>query len=284
MLIGQFLKNIKTEYKNHYFSGLSFNSSKCKKNHIFFAIKGNIIDGNQFINNAIKNGASIIFSNSEFEGIKNNVLFLKNKNTRKLLSEFAYKINKKKPNNLIAVTGTNGKSSIADFYFQILKLNKKKVAAIGTLGIKTNNSITKALNTTMDPIELSKVLKDLKCKKINNVILEASSHGLKQNRLDGLSFKTGIFTNLSHDHLDYHKTLRDYFKAKLYLFEKLLMKKANIITDSSIPQYKKINKLALKNKFNLSTIANNRSNLNLISHEYYNDNQIVKIQFKKKNL
>ena len=284
MLIGQFLKNSKTEYKNHYFSGLSFNSSKCKKNHIFFAIKGNIIDGNQFIDNAIKNGASIIFSNSEFEGIKNNVLFLKNKNTRKLLSEFAYKINKKKPNNLIAVTGTNGKSSIADFYFQILKLNKKKVAAIGTLGIKTNNSITKALNTTMDPIELSKVLKDLKCKKINNVILEASSHGLKQNRLDGLSFKTGIFTNLSHDHLDYHKTLRDYFKAKLYLFEKLLMKKANIITDSSIPQYKKINKLALKNKFNLSTIANNRSNLNLISHEYYNDNQIVKIQFKKKNL
>jgi len=74
----------------------------------------------------------------------------------------SYGTNENKPKNLIAVTGTNGKSSIVDFYFQILKLNKKKVASIGTLGIKTNNSITKASNTTMDPIELSKVLINLK--------------------------------------------------------------------------------------------------------------------------
>jgi len=70
--------------------------------------------------------------------------------------------------------------------------------------------------------------------------LEASSHGLKQNRLDGLKFKTGIFTNLSRDHLDYHKTFGDYLKAKLYLFEKLLTKKANVITDDSIKEYKKL--------------------------------------------
>ena len=280
MLIGQFLKNSKTEYKNHYFSGLSFNSSKCKKNYIFFAIKGSINNGNKFINNAIENGAKTIISTLKFEGIKNNILFIKTKNVRKLLSEFSYKINKKRPNNLIAVTGTNGKSSIADFYFQILRLNKKKVAAIGTLGIKTNNSITKATNTTMNPIKLSKVLRDLKNKNINNVILEASSHGLKQNRLDGLSFKTGIFTNLSHDHLDYHKTFSDYLKAKLYLFEKLLIKKANIITDNSIPQYKNIKHIALKKNLNLFTISNNKSNLNLISHEYYNDKQIIKIQYK----
>ncbi len=83
-------------------------------------------------------------------------------------------------------------------------------------------------NTTVDPIELSKILSDLKGKNINNVILEASSHGLKQNRLDGLKFKTGIFTNLSHDHLDYHKNFRDYLKSKLYLFERLLNKKKEI--------------------------------------------------------
>jgi len=281
MLIGQFLKNTKTEYKNHYFSGLSFDSSKCKKNYIFFSIKGNIDNGNKFINDAIKNGAKTIISTLKFEGIKDNTLFIKTKNVRKLLSEFAYKINKNKPKNLIAITGTNGKSSIADFYLQILKLNKKKVAAIGTLGIKTNNSTTKVSNTTMDPIELSKVLRSLKKKNINNVILEASSHGLKQNRLDGLIFKTGIFTNLSHDHLDYHKTFTDYLKAKLYLFEKLLIKKANMITDISIPQYKKIKKIAIRNKFNLSTVSNNKSDLKLISHEYHNDKQIIKIQYKK---
>ena len=281
MLIGHFLKNIKTEYKNYYFSGHSFDSSKCKKNYIFFAIKGNINDGHKFINNAIGNGAKIIISTLKFEGIKNNVLFIKTRNVRKLLAELSYGTIKNKPKNLIAVTGTNGKSSIADFYFQILRLNKKKVASIGTLGVKTNNSITKASNTTMDPIELSKVLINLKSKNINNVILEASSHGLNQNRLDGLQFKTGIFTNLSHDHLDYHKTFNNYLKTKLYLFENLLTKKANVITDNSIKEYKKIKDIVLKNRFNFCTILNDKSDLNLISHEYHNDKQIIKIQYKK---
>ncbi len=281
MLIGHFFNRIKTEYKNHYFSGISFDSSKCKKNYIFFAIKGNKIDGNKFINHAIEKGAKTIVSTLKFEGVKDNILFINTTNVRQLLSEFAYKLNKNIPNNLIAVTGTNGKSSIADFYFQILSLNKKKVASIGTLGIKTNNSIKKMSNTTVDPIELSKILSDLKGKNINNVILEASSHGLKQNRLDGLKFKTGIFTNLSHDHLDYHKTFRDYLKSKLYLFEKLLIKKGNLITDNAIPQYKKIKNIAIKNKFNLLTILNNKSNLDLISQKYQNDKQIIKIRYNK---
>ena len=136
-------------------------------------------------------------------------------------------------------------------------------------------------NTTVDPIELSKILSDLKGKNINNVILEASSHGLKQNRLDGLKFKTGIFTNLSHDHLDYHKNFRDYLKSKLYLFERLLIKKGNLITDNAIPQYKKIKNIAIKNKFNLLTISNNKSNLDLISQKYQNDKQIIKIRYNK---
>ena len=129
-----------------------------------------------------------------------------------------FKINRLIPKNLIAVTGTNGKSSVADFYFQILKLNNIKVASIGTLGVKKNNSLFKLPNTTIDPLSLSQILKNLKKQKIDNVILEASSHGLVQNRLDGLKFEAGIFTNLSHDHLDYHKTMKNYLKAKLYLF------------------------------------------------------------------
>ena len=120
---------------------------------------------------------------------------------------------------MIAVTGTNGKSSIADFYFQILNLNNKKVASIGTLGVRSKNNIQKLSNTTVDPIKLGKILNHLKNQKINNVILEASSHGLKQNRLDGLFFSLGIFTNLSHDHLDYHKNFESYLNAKLYLFQ-----------------------------------------------------------------
>ena len=282
MIIGNFIKRIELKDSNHYFSGICFNSSKCKKDNIFFAIKGIKIDGNKFINHAIKNGAKTIISNQKFEGIKKNILFIRSSNVRKCLSEFAHTIYKDKPNNMIAVTGTNGKSSVADFYFQILTLNKKKVASIGTLGIKTQNYIKKVSNTTIDPIALSEILNKLKKEKINNVILEASSHGLKQNRLDGLKFKTGIFTNLTHDHLDYHKTFSDYLKSKLYLLEELLKKKANIITDMDIPQYRIIKEIALKNKYNIETISNTISNLEIISHEYHNEKQIVKIRYKKK--
>jgi len=281
MIIGNFIKGIELKHRNHYFSGLCFDSSKCKKDNVFFAIKGTKIDGNKFINHAIQKGAKIIISNQKFEGKRKNILFIKSSNVRKFLSEFAYAICKNKPKNIIAVTGTNGKSSVADFYFQILKLNKKKVASIGTLGIKTQKYIKKVSNTTIDPIALSTILNKLKKERINNVILEASSHGLKQNRLDGLKFSTGIFTNFSHDHLDYHKTLNDYLKSKLYLFEKLLKKKANIITDIEIPQYRRIKKIALKKNFNIETISYSRGNLKIISHEYNNEKQIIRIKYNK---
>ena len=112
------------------------------------------VDGNQFIKDAINNGARTIISNGKFQGLKGKVLFLKKKNIRKTLSELVHKLYKKKPKNLIAVTGTNGKSSIADFYLQILSLNKKKAASIGTLGIKTFAKNIEVTNTTLDPIKL----------------------------------------------------------------------------------------------------------------------------------
>ena len=282
MIIGNFFKKLELKYKKQYFSGLCFDSSKCKKDNIFFAIKGTKTDGNRFINHAIKKGAKIIISKQKFKGLKNDILFIKSSNVRKCLSEIAYAIYKDKPRNITAVTGTNGKSSVADFYFQILQLNKKKVASIGTLGIKTQNYIKKISNTTIDSITLSICLNKLKQEKINNVILEASSHGLKQNRLDGLKFKTAIFTNLSHDHLDYHKTFDDYLKSKLYLFENLLEKNANIITDIEIPQHIKIRDIALKKKCNIETISNNNSNLEIISHKYQDGKQLVKIRYNKK--
>jgi len=283
MLIGGFLKNTKKEFRNHYFSGLSFNSADCKKDYIFFAIKGTKSDGSKFIDDAIKKGATIIISEKKFEGIKNKVLFLRSKNVRKLLSELSYKIKKNKPKNLIAVTGTNGKSSIADFYFQLLNLSNKKVASIGTLGIRTKNNLKNVSNTTLDPIGLSKILNDLKKQRIDNVILEASSHGLKQNRLDGLKFNTAIFTNLSHDHLDYHKTFNDYLKSKLYLFEKLLKPRGSIITDSKIPEYKNLKKISLNNKFNLQVLSKSNNGIDIYSHQFKDDKQIIEIIHNQKH-
>ena len=281
MLIGDYFKNLKHEHKKHFFTGISFNSSEIEKNNIFFAIKGNKFNGSKFIKKAIANGAKTIVSEKKFEGKKKNILYINSENVRKSLAKISYQIFKDKPSNLIAITGTNGKSSIADFYHQILRLNKKKVASIGTLGIKIDRYKKSLLNTTLNPIELGKNLSKLKNKRIENVILEASSHGLKQNRLDGLLFNTGIFTNLSHDHLDYHKTFKDYLKSKLYLFNKLIKKNGNVITDRSIKEYKKIRNISSKKKFNFFSISNNDSSfLKLVSHKFDNEKQIIKLLHK----
>ncbi|MDA9752881.1 Mur ligase family protein, partial [Candidatus Pelagibacter sp.] len=251
MYLGNFINKLNKKYKKIYFSELAFNSAKVKKDNIFFAIRGTNSDGNNYINDAIKKGAKIVISDKKIKHKYKNIICIQVNNPRKLLAEISYKLLTKKPKKIIAVTGTNGKSSVADFYYQLLNLNKKRTASIGTIGIQANNKKNLVENTTLDPINLRKILNNLCKNKINNIILEASSHGLKQNRLDGLLFDIGIFTNLSHDHLDYHKNINDYFNAKLYLFKNLIKKKGIVITDTTIPQFKKIEKLANNKKLKL---------------------------------
>ena len=282
MQLKDYIPNIHKKYNKTFFSGISFDSSKVKKNHIFFAIKGNKFDGNNFIDIAVKKGATIIISERKIVKKIKNVIFLQYSNVRKLLAEVSYKIAGKIPKQLVAVTGTNGKSSVADFYYQILNLNLKKVASIGTLGIRHKGKKENLSNTTLDPIQLSTILRDLKRKKIEYVIMEASSHGLKQNRLDGLLFDIGIFTNLSHDHLDYHKNMKDYLNSKLYLFNQLIKKKGTIITEANIPQNVKIKKISSKKKLNLNLIFNKKNGIELISHKFLDEKQILKIRFNKK--
>ena len=279
MLLGNYFTNIDNSKKKIFFSGISFNSKDIKKDNIFFAIKGNHFDGNKFISIAIKKGSKIIISEKRITNPQKDILFIHTKNIRKLLAEIAFKIYKNKPNNLIAVTGTNGKSSVSDFYFQLLKLNKIKVASIGTLGVKSKNIRRNLQNTTIDPIRMGQILSKLKSQKINNVIMEASSHGLTQHRLDGLKFSSGIFTNLSQDHLDYHKNFKEYFKAKLYLFENLIGKKGNVITDETLPEFKRIKKIAISRKLKLQVLNNSKNQFQILSHSYRGEKQILKIKY-----
>ena len=280
MLLQNYIPNINKNKRTVFFSGIAFDSNDVKKDNIFFAIKGNSFDGNDYIDLAIKRGAKIIISEKKKIKKKKDVVYLHSSNVRKLLAETSYKIFDNRPKKLIAVTGTNGKSSVSEFYYQILNLNSKKVASIGTLGVKYNGKNKKLTNTTSDPIQLSSILKNLKKKKIEYVIMEASSHGLKQNRLDGLLFDVGIFTNFSHDHLDYHKNMKNYLKSKLYLFNKLIKKKGNIITDAVIPQQKQIRKISIKKKIKLNLIFEKKG-LELISHKFSNEKQLLQIRLNK---
>ena len=163
MLLGEVFKNINKKYKNIYFKNIRFNSKECKLNDIFFAIRGNNYDGNKYIYDAINNGAKIIVSSSKSQiSYKKKVLFIYNKNPRKMLSDVSSRFYKLKPSNIIAVTGTNGKTSIANFYHQIMSLNNKKVASIGTLGVLSQKFNLETNNTTIDPVNIHKILQDLK--------------------------------------------------------------------------------------------------------------------------
>ena len=279
MLLGNYFSNINKIYKNLFFSGISFDTKNIKRNHIFFSIQGLNIDGNKFIPIAIKKGSKIIVTERKVKNQKNGILYIHTKNIRKLLAETAFKIYNKKSKNLIAVTGTNGKSSVADFYYQILQLSNKKVASIGTLGVKSKNINLNLSNTTIDPLKLGQILTNLKNQKVENVIMEASSHGLKQHRLDGLKFNLGIFTNLSQDHLDYHKNLKSYLKAKLYLFESLIKKKGSVITDQKIPEFREIKKITQNKKLKLYTLNDKKNNLEVISHSFKGESQLLKIKY-----
>ena len=165
MLLKDFIPKIDKNLGETFFSGISFDSSKVKKDNIFFAIHGNKFDGNDYIDNAIKNGAKVIVSEKKNLKKRENIIFLYSSNVRKLLANISFKILGKKPKKIVAVTGTNGKSSIADFYYQILNLNLKKVASIGTLGIRYKGKKKSLINTTLDPIQLSSLLKEIRKKK-----------------------------------------------------------------------------------------------------------------------
>ncbi len=282
MHLKDYIPKLGNKFKKINFSGISFDSSKVKKDNIFFAIKGNKTDGNEYIDNAIQKGAKIIITEKKIPKKKDGVIYLYTSNVRKLLSEVSYKLIKKRPKKLIAVTGTNGKSSIAEFYFQILDLNSKKVASIGTIGLRSFKNKKTLANTTLDPIQTSLIFKELKRKKVDYIIMEASSHGLKQNRLDGLLFDIGIFSNLSHDHLDYHKSMKNYLESKLYLFNKLIKKRGNIITDASIPQIKKIKNIANTKKINLNLILDETKGIDVISHSFIGEKQFLIIKYNNK--
>ena len=277
MLLGNLIKCSKKDYQKIVVNGIAFDSRKVKQGNIFFAIKGNNISGNKFIKEAILKKASVIISNKKVNYKNYKTPVIKVKNVRKSLSEACSNYYKKKPKNILAVTGTNGKSSVANFFYQILDLNGISSASIGTLGILSKNYKKKTSLTSMDPLSLHKNLELLAKKKINNVILEASSHGLQQRRLDNLKIKTGVFTNLSHDHLDYHKNMKSYLNSKMYLFKKLLNKKSIIVTDETNKEFKIIKNVASRKRIKKITIGLTSGDIKILNNQYLGKNQIVTI-------
>ncbi len=255
MLLKNLIKKLPYKFRKLNIRGLATNSKDVKKEFIFFAIKGNKSNGENYINEAVKKGSTVIVCSKSCKYRNDKIYIIKIKKIRHFLSYIASKFYKLKPKNIFAVTGTNGKTSVAEFFYQILNINNIPVASIGTLGIRYNKKLIKTNLTSPDVITLHKNLELLKKNKIDNVIIEASSHGLDQNRLDHLKFKAGIFTNFSQDHLDYHKSMRAYLKAKLILFSKLLDKNSVVISNKSIREFSLLKKISINRKLKLLDIS-----------------------------
>ena len=283
MLLKKIIKNLPISIQKINIQGLSMDSRQIKKNYLFFAVKGAKYNGEDYIANVIRKGAKVVVCGTNCKVKNKKILIIKVKNIKKTITDACTAFYQTKPKNIIAVTGTNGKSSVADFYHQILTDQKIPVAYLGTLGIKINNKITKTNLTTLDIISIHRELKKIKMLGIENVILEASSHGLEQGRLDGLNFKTAIFTNFSQDHLDYHKNMKAYLNAKLILFSKLLGKKKYIVTDNEIPEFSKLQRIAEKNNLKLLTIGKKKSTIQFKTVKPNGNSQSVTFKYNKKN-
>ncbi len=257
-------------------SGISFSSNKINKGNLFIAVKGNTTDGAMFIDKAISNGAaSIIYDersiiNNDIKNlcIKNNIPILKVKNPEIEAARISRLFYPNTPKNIYAVTGTNGKTTIANFTQQLLNLlGINDTATIGTMGFNVSNSKFQKLSdeinlmigknplTTQDIITNHKILNMIANNGINNLIMEASSDGIARHRLDEINFTACAISNLSTDHLITHGTMKDYLMVKMQLFDKLPIGGTAIFnTDNEYSDQFKKYILNLNNSKNLDII------------------------------
>ena len=242
-------------------------SRKATTGAMFFALKGINSNGIDYVDKAIENGACVIIYNEDelLPNITKKIISIKSSDINSFLIFTLNNFFSNIPKNIFAVTGTNGKSSVASFFCQITSFLGIESASIGTLGVNPYiKGMVDCNLTTYDIITLYKNLSILKENNIDNVIIEASSIGLEQNRIDGLNIKVASFTNFSQDHLDYHGNMERYFSSKMKLFSKLT-KNSNVVINSDIAKYKEIHKICLKSKNTIYQYGYKLGDIKLIS-------------------
>lgn len=212
--------------------GLTADSRKVEPGFLFAALSGTRADGREFIDEATTKGAVAILTDTSFEPEDSLLPCFREKNPRQMLARLASRFYGAEPEVLAAVTGTNGKTSVAYFTRAIWQAMGLPAASIGTLGVVLPDRTLTLGYTTPDPILLHKTLTYLVGHGINHAVIEASSHGLDQYRLDGARIISAAFTNLTRDHLDYHHSSEDYLNAKLGLISRVLDKEGTAVLNA----------------------------------------------------
>lgn len=267
---------------------IEIDSRLVKKNSIFFALPGKSKNGSEFILTAIKNGAAVIVSDDfsicdEFDLKK--IVKIKSSDPFELLVEFLKIFYSPLPANIYAVTGTNGKTTVAEFGRQILQFLGKKSTSIGTLGVISNvdqSVLQKSILTTPDIVSFYKNLAVLKQNAVDDVFIEASSIGLEQKRIAGLEILVGAFTNFTQDHLDYHKSMAEYFECKMLLFKNVLKDGSNVVLNTDIPEFAEILKICQQKNHKIFTYGFENSDFKICEIKTKDLQQEIIFEFRNK--
>ncbi len=257
----QIIKNIDDfiETDMSLLTGVTSDSRQVKKGYLFAALPGTKADGSGYIDDAIVHGASHILLREdatieEQEG----VTYFRVENPRQVFTQIVSKFFKLQPENIVAVTGTSGKTSTVTFVQQIWHLSgQTKCASLGTLGVRGPGMMKYGRLTTPDAEQLHAELADLAAVGIQHLAMEASSHGLDQFRLDGVKVKAAAFTNLSRDHLDYHKDMDEYFDAKARLFSEVMSQGSKAVLNSDDKYYPKLQEMCQANNHDVISFGKN---------------------------
>lgn len=256
--------------------GITSDSREVKQGFLFGSL-----NGDEYADDAVAKGAVAVIVAEDYNcTLPDEVLVIRSPNPAFTYAQAVAKYFGKVPTHLAAITGTNGKTSIADFVRQVLTKMGYKAASIGTLGlIKGEDTPIPSSNTTPNNVYLHRQLKSLAEEDFSYTVLEASSHGLHQYRLGGVSFEVAGFTNLTRDHLDYHKTFEDYLNAKLILFKQLLSPDGTAVLNADIDVYGKIAEVCRQRGQRIISYGVRGNDIKLISREPLVNGQRLEIEY-----
>jgi UDP-N-acetylmuramoyl-L-alanyl-D-glutamate--2,6-diaminopimelate ligase len=263
--------------------GVTADSRQAKPGWAFFAIPGTKVDGAQFITAAAESGATLVVGEvPRPPELTLTAHYIRVPNARRALSMGAAVMHPAQPQTIVAVTGTAGKTSVADFARQIFARLGRKAASLGTLGVIGPDGAEYGSLTTPDPVSLHAKLDQLARAGVTHLAMEASSHGLDQFRLDGVRLQAAGFTNLGRDHLDYHPDIESYFAAKLRLFEVLLPKNRMAVVNLDGDRGAEAAVAAGFAGRTVMTIGRNGQEIRLVSVDAFGLGQKLVIEFRQK--
>jgi UDP-N-acetylmuramoyl-L-alanyl-D-glutamate--2,6-diaminopimelate ligase len=268
MKLGALFPDVTADLADLTCEAMTADSRKASPDTVFIAVPGNKADGRTYIADAVSRGVRVVVAEGPRPtDLPASVSYHAVRDARFVLAKAAARLYPDTPAHIVAVTGTSGKSSVAEFVRQIFASLGHEAASLGTLGITRAGHTSYGQLTTPDPVSLHHILSDLAHEGVTHLSMEASSHGLDQRRLDGVWLKAAGFTNLGHDHLDYHHDLEHYFQAKLRLFSEVLPEGGAAVVHMGSIFADRVVEVARQRKLRVLTVGERGDDLKLLDRQ-----------------